>query len=64
VATDIVVYKTFTVRKWSADLGVQVFNLTNHHNPRDVYPVIGAPRFGQFTNSVGPILRGYMLLKL
>jgi hypothetical protein len=64
VATDIVVYKTFTVRKRSADLGVQVFNLTNHRNPRDVYPVVGAPRFGQFTNSVGPIFRGYMLLKL
>jgi hypothetical protein len=64
VATDIVVYKTFTVRKRSADLGVQVFNLTNHRNPRDVYSVVGAPRFGQFTNSVGPILRGYMLLKL
>jgi hypothetical protein len=64
VATDIVVYKTFTVRKRSADLGVQVFNLTNHRNPRDTYPVVGAPRFGQFTNSVGPILRGYMLLKL
>jgi hypothetical protein len=64
VATDIVVYKTFTVRKRSADFGVQVFNLTNHRNPRDVYSVVEAPRFGQFTNSVGPILRGYMLLKL
>ena len=64
VATDIVVYKTFTVRKRSADLGVQVFNLANHRNPRDVYSVVGAPAFGQFTNSVGPILRGYMLLKL
>jgi hypothetical protein len=64
VATDIVVYKTFTVRKRSADFGVQVFNLTDHRNPRDVYPVVGAPRFGEFTNSVGPILRGYMLLKL
>jgi hypothetical protein len=25
--------------------------------------VMGAPRAGEFTNSVGPILRGYMLLK-
>jgi hypothetical protein len=64
VATDVVVYKTFTVRKRSADFGVQVFNLTNHRNPRDVYPVVDAPRFGQFTNSVGPIFRGYMLLRL
>ena len=56
--------QTFTVRRRSADLGVQVFNLTNHRNPRDVYPVVDAPRFGQFTNSVGPIFRGYMLLRL
>jgi len=28
-----------------------------------VHPVVGTPRMGQFTNSVGPILRGYMLLK-
>jgi hypothetical protein len=62
-ATDMVVYKTFTVRKRSADVGVQVFNVTNHRNPRDVYAVMGAPRSGEFTNSVGPILRGYMLLK-
>jgi hypothetical protein len=63
VSTDMVVYKTVTVRKRSADLGVQIFNLTNHRNPRDVYPVVGSPGGGQFTNSVGPILRGYMLLK-
>jgi hypothetical protein len=63
VSTDMVVYKTVTVRKRTADLGVQLFNLTNHRNPRDVYAVLGTPRAGQFTNSVGPILRGYMLLK-
>jgi carboxypeptidase family protein len=63
VSTDLVVYKTITVRKRSADLGVQLFNVTNHRNPRDVYDVVAAPRGGQFTNSVGPILRGYMLLK-
>ena len=63
VSTDMVVYKTVTVKKRTADLGVQLFNVTNHRNPRDVYPVVGTPRAGQFTNSVGPILRGYMLLK-
>lgn len=62
-STDLVVYKTVTVRGRSADLGIQLFNATNHHNPRDVYPVAGSARCGQFTNSVGPILRGYMLLK-
>lgn len=62
-ATDMVVYKTFTVHDRSADLGLQLFNVTNHRNPRDVYAVSGAPGFGSFTNSVGPIVRGYMLLK-
>jgi outer membrane receptor protein involved in Fe transport len=63
ISTDLVVYKTVTVKKRTADLGIQIFNFTNRRNPRDVHPVIGTPRMGQFTNSVGPILRGYMLLK-
>jgi hypothetical protein len=60
---DLIVYKTFTAKKRNADVGFQLFNATNHFNPRDVYPVIGDTRCGTFTNSVGPILRGYMLLK-
>jgi hypothetical protein len=63
VSADMVVYKTVTLRRRDVDLGVQVFNLTNHQNPRDVYPVVGTPLTGQFTNSVGPVFRGYMLLK-
>jgi hypothetical protein len=62
-SADMVVYKTFTIHDRSADFGLQIFNVTNQFNPRDVYPVSGAPRFGEFTNSVGPIIRGYMLLK-
>jgi len=58
-----VVYKTFTAKGRSADVGFQLFNLTNHQNYRDVYPVTNAPRYGTFANSVGPILRGYFLLK-
>ena len=63
LSTDLVVYKTFTAKKRNADIGFQLFNATNHFNPRDVYPVAGDPRHDTFTNSVGPILRGYMLLK-
>jgi len=63
MSTDLVVYKTFTAKKRNADIGFQLFNATNHFNPRDVYPVAGDPRHDTFTNSVGPILRGYMLLK-
>jgi hypothetical protein len=63
MSTDFIVYKTFTAKKRNADIGFQLFNATNHFNPRDVYPVGGAPRFGAFTNSVGPIIRGYILVK-
>ena len=63
LSTDLVAYKTFSAKGRSADFGVQVFNLFNRWNPRDVFPVQGEPRFGQFANSVGRIFRGYMLLK-
>ena len=63
MAMDFVAYKTLTVRRRTADVGFQLFNATNHFNPRDVYPVVEAPGYGGFTNSVGPILRGFMLLK-
>jgi hypothetical protein len=63
MAMDIVAYKTLTVRRRTADVGFQLFNATNHFNPRDVYSVVEAPGYGGFTNSVGSILRGFMLLK-
>jgi hypothetical protein len=62
-AMDLIVYKTFTYKNRNADIGFQLFNATNYQNPRDVYPVVGDSRFGTFTNSVGPILRGYILVK-
>lgn len=62
-AADMVIYKTVTVKKRDADLGIQLFNFTSHRNPRDVYAVTNAPRFGTFTNSVGTIVRGYLLVK-
>lgn len=39
-------------------LGVAVFNITNHFNPRDVQQNIGSPRFGEFFNSLGTSVRG------
>jgi hypothetical protein len=51
------------VKRRSADLGIQLFNATNHFNPRDVHAVVGAPRLGEFANSVPTILRGFMMLK-
>ena len=63
MAVDLIAYKTVTYKKRAADVGIQLFNTTNHFNPRDVYPVAGTRNFGRFTNSVGAILRGFMMIK-
>ncbi len=34
-------------------VGVALFNLTNHFNPRDVQSNLASPNFGQFYNSLG-----------
>ena len=39
-------------------VGVKIFNVTNHDNPRDVQENIFAPDFGGFYNSVGRLYRG------
>lgn len=57
---DLGVFKTLTLRGRRLKTGIQVFNATNHFNPRDVYAVPGTARFGSFTNSVGPTLRGVL----
>ena len=49
MAVDLIAYKTLTVRQRMADVGVQLFNATNHFNPRDVDPVAGARNYGRFT---------------
>jgi hypothetical protein len=63
MAVDLIAFKTVSYRSRAADVGIQVFNLTNHENPRDVYPVFGTIRAGTFANSVGPIFRGFMTIK-
>jgi len=55
---DVVLYKSLTVADKHVKMNVQVFNATNHFNPRDVYNTLGGPQFGSFTNSVGPTVRG------
>lgn len=55
---DVVLYKSLTIARKRVKMNVQLFNATNHFNPRDVYTVLGAPQFGTFTNSVGPTVRG------
>jgi hypothetical protein len=62
-ALDITTFKTFDIleRKW--DLGLQFFNVTGHFNPRDVLKVVGTSQYGQFTNSFGVTLGGYMRVR-
>jgi hypothetical protein len=40
-------------KKYRADLGVKVFNLTNHFNPRDFQNNLASDNFGAFSNGVG-----------
>ena len=63
MALDVIAYKTVTFRERMADVGIQLFNATNRFNPREVYPVAGTRNFGKFTNSVGTIVRGFVLIK-
>jgi hypothetical protein len=60
---DVTAFKTVSVRARQLDLGLQFFDLTRHFNPRDVYSVVGTPRFGTFTNDLGLTLGGYMQVR-
>jgi len=54
---DMQVTRTFSLPgRWNnyvADVGVKVFNLTNHFNPRDFQNNVASDAFGGFTNGVG-----------
>jgi hypothetical protein len=45
------------------DLGLQVFNLTDHFNPRDVISVVQSSRYGELTNNPGITFGGYMQIR-
>ena len=62
-AVDLTAFKTVDVFSRKMDLGLQVFNLTNHFNPRDVISVIGSPRFREMTNNPGVTFGGYMQVR-
>lgn len=48
----------FLGKKYRARVGVKIFNVTNHWNPRDVQSNIHSPAFGTFYNSVPRTFRG------
>jgi hypothetical protein len=60
---DLVTYKTVEIRDRKVNLGLQLFNLTRHFNPRNVMSVAGTPQFHRLTNSVGLNVSGYMMVK-
>lgn len=62
LALDLQVTKKIAIpfrgKKLITRIGVKIFNLTNHFNPRDVQANIGSPMFGEFYNSIGRTFRG------
>jgi hypothetical protein len=62
-AMDLTAFKTFDLFGRKMDLGLQVFNLTDHFNPRDVISVVQSPRFGELTNNPGITFGGYMQIR-
>ncbi len=52
----------FGGKKYKARVGVRVFNLTNHFNPRDFQGNLASPLFGNFFNGVSRELRGKFVL--
>lgn len=58
---DMQVMKDVTIpfggRKFGGRVGIKVFNMTNHYNPRDVQSNIASSEFGRFDNSVGRTIR-------
>jgi hypothetical protein len=62
-STDLTAFKTFDLFGRKIDLGLQVFNITSHFNPRDVISVAPSAEFRTFTNSVGATLAGYMQIR-
>jgi len=43
---------------YRARIGFNLFNITNHFNPRDIQNNFGSPEFGRFLNSVDFTVRG------
>jgi hypothetical protein len=53
LTVDVALTKRLKIFGRQVDVGVQVYNLTSHDNPRDVVSNVASPSFGQFRNSVG-----------
>jgi hypothetical protein len=58
VSLDMQVSKRFRLFHHNATIGLKVFNITNHFNPRDYQGNLASANFGAFANSVGRTFRG------
>jgi len=55
---DMQVSKRLRVFHHNATVGLKVFNITNHFNPRDYQGNLASTEFGSFANGVGRTFRG------
>jgi hypothetical protein len=58
VSLDVQVSKRFRLFHHNATIGLKVFNITDHFNPRDYQGNLASADFGAFANSVGRTFRG------
>jgi hypothetical protein len=58
VSLDMQVSKRLRLFGHNATVGVKVFNITNHFNPRDYQGNLASANYGGFANSVGRAFRG------
>jgi hypothetical protein len=58
VSLDTQITKKFVVLGHRATIGLKVFNITDHFNPRDYQGNLASANFGGFDNSVGRTFRG------
>jgi hypothetical protein len=58
VSLDMQVSKRLRLFGHNATIGIKVFNITNHFNPRDYQGNLASRNYGGFDNSVGRTFRG------
>ncbi len=63
VSLDAQVTKRFLFKKHHTTVGVKVFNITDHDNPRDFQNNLAASDFDHFYNSVGRTFRGKFIFE-
>ncbi len=67
LSLDLQITKGITIPffdKKRARIGVALFNLTNHFNPRDIQNNLASPNFGKFYNSLGTSVKAKIDLDL